>query len=82
MRRGELDIVAMDGETLVFVEVKSRLAPGNRPDDAVGANKLTALRRAIEIYLSTMEAEPRETRLDLVAIDRNGIRHYKDILAL
>jgi putative endonuclease len=46
---GELDLVALDGRTLVFVEVKAgrvgaALGP-ERPADAVGAKKQSRLRR-------------------------------------
>lgn len=81
-RLGELDIVALDGETLVFVEVKARLAPGYKPEEALGAAKLKALRQAIELYIAGMGIEPTELRLDLIAIDRDGLRHHKDVLAL
>jgi putative endonuclease len=80
-RRGELDIVAMDGETLVFVEVKSRRAPGYSPEEAVSRSKLAALGTAMQIYVSTMDIWPIDTRLDLIAIDRDGIRHHKNLLA-
>lgn len=80
-RRGELDLVALDGSMLVFVEVKSRNAAGYSPEEAMSRSKLDALRVAIELYLNEMGIQLDETRLDLIAIDRDGIRHYKDLLA-
>jgi putative endonuclease len=81
-RRGELDIVAMDGEVLVFVEVKFRQTPGYSPEEALSRSKIDALRVAIGLYLHEMEVDPPVVRLDLVAIDQKGIRHHKDLLAL
>ena len=50
--RGELDIVAWDRQTLVFVEVKSRAsAEFGSPGRAVGADKERDLRRAAGEYL-------------------------------
>jgi putative endonuclease len=81
-RRGELDIVALDGETLVFVEVKARQAPGYNPEDSLGSAKLAALQQAVGLYIAAMEVAPTDVRLDLIAIDRDGLRHHKDIWAL
>jgi len=80
-RRGELDIVAMDGEVLVFVEVKSRNTEGYSPEEAMSRSKLDALMVAIGLYLHAMEIPSTDFRLDLIAIDRDGIRHHKNLLA-
>src|SRR5476651_2734201 len=51
-RRDELDLVARDGEALVFVEVKTRAAGALVPGyHAVDARKKTVVRRAAEAYL-------------------------------
>ena len=80
-RRGELDIVALDGDVLVFVEVKARRAPGYVPEESMSDAKIRALSTAIELYLAEMEIRPNEYRLDLIAMDPAGIRHHKNILA-
>jgi len=80
-RRSELDLVAMDGDVLVFVEVKYRRAPGYSPEASLGHDKLSALKRAMWNYVSDMEIKNVDTRLDLVAIDSDGLRHHKNILA-
>ncbi len=49
-RRGEIDIVARDGEELVFVEVRSRGA-GGLAAASVDAGKRARLRRAAQLYL-------------------------------
>jgi putative endonuclease len=80
-RRGELDLVALDGDTLVFVEVKHRRAEGFVPEESMGRQKIDALVGAMHAYVEEMEVQERETRLDLVAVDEDGLRHYRDILA-
>ncbi len=79
MHRGELDLIALDGEVLVFVEVKQRSAPGYVPEEAIGSTKQNALQRAAEQYVLEMGEQERETRFDLVAMDAEGIRHHIDI---
>lgn len=77
-RHGELDIVALDGETLVFVEVKERRAPGWSPEEGVDRKKVEALCAASEEYLWKMGETSRTVRFDLVAIDSDGLRHHID----
>ena len=68
-RRDELDLVCRDGETLVFVEVKTRgadaLVPGYY---AVDERKKRVLRRAAEAYLAGLREKPRTIRCDVVEV--------------
>jgi len=80
-RRGELDIIALDGDVLVFVEVKFRRALGYSPEESLSLSKRESLRVAIDLYLHEMEISPPSVRLDLIAIDALGMRHYQDLLA-
>jgi putative endonuclease len=67
--RGELDIVAWDRQTLVFVEVKSRVSTEfGSPGRAVGADKERDLRRAATEYLRRSGAPREQARFDLVNI--------------
>jgi putative endonuclease len=80
-RRGELDIVALEGDQLVFVEVKQRSARGYRPEDSMGDGKRRALYLAGQEYLACIGETERHVRFDLVAIDAAGIRHHRDVLS-
>ena len=68
-RREEIDLVARDGEVLVFVEVKARargaLVPGYH---AVDLRKKRVLRRAATAYLRSLGRSPRTFRLDVVEV--------------
>ncbi|RYG46628.1 YraN family protein [bacterium] len=79
---GELDLIALDGDTLVFVEVKASFAPGFAPEDQIGEVKRRRIAAAIRAYLVDVgESEDRPMRLDLIAFDGEGMRHVVDILS-
>ncbi|MBQ7331914.1 MAG: YraN family protein [Opitutales bacterium] len=67
--KDEIDLVARDGETLVFVEVKTRSEHDARGAVfAVDARKKQALRRAADAYLRDLRERPAATRLDVVEV--------------
>lgn len=67
--RDEIDIVALDGETLVFVEVKTRSERDLRGGlAAVDSRKRRALHRAAGAYLRALRERPAATRLDVVEV--------------
>ena len=66
---GEIDIVVWHGETLVFVEVKTRSSTNfGEPDRAVDAQKRERLRRAARDFLRRVEVDWDRTRFDIVSI--------------
>ncbi len=75
-RGGEVDLVCQDGDTLVFVEVKTRSAGSlGRPDQAVTGVKRGRLVRAAAAFLSEHDGWERPCRFDVVAVvDRDGFR--------
>jgi putative endonuclease len=69
--REEIDLVARDGDVLVFVEVKARAAGALVPGYyAVNARKKRILRRAIKSYLARLPHRPPTFRFDVVEIIR------------
>ncbi|MEX2171212.1 MAG: YraN family protein [Pirellulales bacterium] len=68
-RRGELDLVAVDGRTVVFVEVKTRRhAWDESPAVAVGDEKQRRIARAALIFLKRHGLLEHAARFDVVAI--------------
>src|SRR3954469_12502612 len=61
-RHGELDLVAVDRDALVFVEVKTRRGSGV-PWDALGTPKQRQVRRMALAYLNEVEDRPRRRRV-------------------
>jgi putative endonuclease len=81
---GEIDIVARDGDTLVFVEVKTRRSErAGTAEDAVSPAKQRRVVRIAKAYLAAHRSAPAAIRFDVVAIrvlgeDRALLRHYRD----
>lgn len=64
---GEIDIIARDGGTIVFVEVKTREQDEPTPEDQVNRHKQHQLTRVAKLYLGKY-ASPPAARFDVVAI--------------
>ncbi|MFQ5698892.1 MAG: YraN family protein [Myxococcota bacterium] len=71
LRHAELDLVALDGSTLCFIEV--RLRTGDRfgtAEESVDRRKQRRLARAARAWLATRQPPPHAAlRFDVVAID-------------
>jgi putative endonuclease len=66
---GELDIVADDGGTCVFVEVRSRTGEGQgHPLEAVTAHKRAQVIRVARLYLASETLAASGYRFDVVAV--------------
>ncbi|MFO1064808.1 MAG: YraN family protein [Pirellulales bacterium] len=68
-RLGEIDLVALDGPTVVFVEVKTRESDRQGdPADAVDRSKQEKLTRAALIYLKRRNLLEQPCRFDVISI--------------
>src|SRR5262245_20604283 len=68
-RLGEIDLIARDGRTLVFVEVKARRGSGGDPPQAaVDGRKQARLARVAVDYLARERAGGEACRFDVVAV--------------
>lgn len=66
---GEIDIVAMDHGSLVFVEVKTRSTLNfGSPQSAVTPMKLREIIKTAQYYMLTHPGKPKQIRIDVVAI--------------
>jgi putative endonuclease len=78
MFRGEIDIIARDGETLVFVEVKARADEScGRPEEAVTPAKQRQIRRIAQGYLIMNPHPGVDCRFDVIAILLRGPDDYR-----
>lgn len=81
---GELDLVVLYDEVVVFVEVKTRTGRTHAdPEDAVNFPKQQRMTRAARIFLHQTDSLDRPFRFDVVAITREddgelAIEHFVD----
>jgi len=67
---GEIDIIALHGKTLVFVEVKTRSSPEyGSPQTGVTKRKRNQLTKVAFFYLQKNRLFNRDARFDVVAIE-------------
>ena len=72
IRGGEIDIVALDGNTLVYVEVKTRTSHQfGLPEESVTVRKIKFLERAAKFYRNNRKNLnlPMLERIDVVTVD-------------
>lgn len=76
-RNGEIDIVAFDNNVLVFIEVKYRMTDFQIPEESVTQQKQINLINAAEKFIHDHNLHNHLIRFDLIAIDKNGLRHHQ-----
>ncbi|MGN0771681.1 MAG: YraN family protein [Christensenellales bacterium] len=78
-RIGEIDIVAMDKDVLVFVEVKSRdNTRFGMPLEAITPAKVRSIIATARYYIATHKKYDLQVRFDVVAILRGKIEHIEN----
>ena len=90
IRGGEIDIVALDGETLVYIEVKTRTSYRfGRPEESITLRKLKFLERAAKFYRvkrKNLSRLPDLERIDFVGVDMSdskpNIKIIKNVFPL
>lgn len=81
---GEVDLIARDGQRIVFVEVKTRRGDGSgHPFEAVTATKLSRMRKLAAEWCAENRATGVAVRLDAISVlVRHGrvyIEHLKQV---
>ena len=78
-RFGEIDLIAKDGEYLVFCEVKYRRSDQSGSAlEAVDARKQKRLSLCARQYLTSHGMEEQPARFDVIGIQGNEIIHIED----
>ena len=87
--KGELDLVGFDGDTLAFVEVRTRAVVKGKlalPELSIGREKHQVLVRTAHAFLRERRVKKCPVRFDVVAIDNTPgkppvVRLHKDALS-
>ena len=85
---GEIDLIMRDGDTVVFVEVKTRsTGQWGAPEDAVTPAKRRRIARQAELFANRNKLRDHPLRFDVVAVlapDEKDpeIRHYVDAFTI
>ena len=78
---GEIDIIALEGETLVFVEVKTRTGSDfGTPQAAVDFKKQSKITRVALSYLGNLKSDPGLCRFDVVAVQKNFKGYHVELI--
>jgi putative endonuclease len=76
----EIDLVAYDGDTLAFVEVKTRTSDLVPPERAVDLRKQRQIARAARRYRQLMKVQEEPYRYDVVTVFPDGKRFKIEVL--
>ncbi len=82
-KSGEVDLVALEGHEIVFVEVKTRRSTATgQPEEAVTPTKQRRYRRIALAYLQQAGLEDVSVRFDVISLlvvadDRALLRHHR-----
>lgn len=84
-RQGEIDIIALEGDYIVFLEIKSRTSNEyGLPSEAVTEKKLKHMIKAIQYYLYKRNLENENIRIDAIEVyvqnNKYNINHIKQII--
>jgi putative endonuclease len=75
-RRAEVDIIAMDGQVMVFVEVKTRSDDTlSQPEESITAQKELLMADAASAYMEK-SGHDWEIRFDFISIVLQSDQHY------
>jgi len=76
---GEIDIIARQGRTLLFVEVKRRSSLRyGRPAEAVDRQKQAHMLRTAQLYLQEKGVVDTPVRFDVIEVLPGQIRHIEN----
>ena len=79
-REGEIDLIALQREVVVFAEVKARTSHAlGTPQEAVTPRKLERIKNLALEYLATHPNLPPDWRIDVLALDMDAGGRIKSL---
>lgn len=78
---GEIDLIAKDGDTLCFIEVRSRTQDSHgHPFESVSLEKQKKIIRVAQGYLVAQDNDDIEARFDVVAVTPDDGEYFIEII--
>ena len=78
---GEVDLIARDGDTLVFIEIKTRRGKSiYYAKEAVDEKKKRQLSKVALAYMKSNNCCDAEARFDVVAVNVDGLRTQVEVI--
>jgi putative endonuclease len=83
--RREIDIIAANNGTLVFVEVKTLVSITAAAEEALSRRQIEIIKKAISLFCRDKRIDLGKTRLDFICIKidrfsrKANLKHYRDI---
>jgi putative endonuclease len=76
--RGEIDIIALDIDTLVFVEVKTRKSTDfGLPEESVTPSKQRQIKKVAQGFLMKNNLQDAECRFDVISVNPDQDQGYR-----
>jgi len=83
VKEGEVDIIAMDGDCLVFVEVRTKTSRFyGTPEESITPTKKAHLMAVASRYIEKLEKLPANWRIDVVAVEMDSRGKVKRLTLL
>ncbi len=79
--QGEIDLICLKDEVLVFVEVKGRNSKNWIKDglESITAKKAKCLLHSINSYLDQSQLNYQSVRFDLIVLNQERVEHFENI---
>lgn len=79
-RYGEIDIIALEGDNLSFIEVKKKSGEGfGSPGEMITPRKISKIRRTAESFINENNLSNLVWRIDAVLIDGERVELIRNI---
>ncbi len=80
-KEGEIDIIARDGDTLVFCEVKARRSKAfGSALEGITPQKIKKIKKAAQVFLLRNGITDSDCRFDVVTIDEDGEKREIEVI--
>lgn len=83
--RIEIDLIAQDGDDIVFVEVRTRRGAAGLAAESVNSAKLRRMWESAAGYCESRNVPPESVRIDVIAVDLDGrglarsVEHFRGV---